>query len=194
MFVKPCGQREQTGGGGYQDRDDASLTETLQREGMRPRLRSRHDQLVFDQGLAWFRGLNADLRHDRAGKQAAGRQIVALNQQLRDAYGDPIAYLCQTSAYQYFLEDIPEARRLYAEARRASPGLYPAWYEDAELARGDGRAPAQNAEASTLLATFIACNPASEMLPTARSDTARWRLLPPPGSIVCRRARRASFR
>src|SRR5262249_48739293 len=112
-------------------------------------------------------------------------QVLAAGDELIQTFADPVAYLNNAAARQYFLGDIPRARATYAEARKAAPSLYPAYSEEAKLVRGDGKSEAAQREAARILWTFITCYPDSEMTPIARGDAHALGLAQPTGALPC---------
>ena len=170
----------------YQGRDAESEAEARRAMALRGRLSSRRDMLVADQGALWLEAEAARARDDASTVRDRARRMVAIDQQLHAVYGDPIGYLYEAAVHQYFLGDVPRARQVYAEARRAGPTFYPAWYEESQLLLGDGSYAAGRREAARLLWTYIRCHADPEIAAVARGDAARMHLEEPTERPSCR--------
>ncbi len=169
----------------YEGRNDEALVEVRRAMALRSRLTSRRDMLVVDQSALWIDAELARARNDTASVHRLATRMVAIDRELHDVYGDPIGYLYEAATTQYFLGDTARAREVYAAARQATPTLYPAWYEEAVLVRGDGTWDEGRREAARLLWTFIRCHADAEITEVARSDARRLHLVEP-ANIACR--------
>ena len=171
----------------YEGRNDEALIEVRRAMALRSKLTSRRDMLVVDQSALWIDAELARARNDVASVRRLATRMVAIDRELHGMYGDPMGYLYEAATTQYFLSDIPRAREVYAAARGATPTLYPAWYEEAVLVRGDGTSEEGRRESARLLWTYIRCHADAEIGELARSDARRLHLTEPE-SIACREA------
>ncbi|MFO0652002.1 MAG: serine/threonine-protein kinase [Polyangiales bacterium] len=170
----------------YPGQSDAALAEVRRSMALRGRLSSRRDMLVVDQSALWIDAELARARHDDDAVRRLALRMVALDRELHETYGDPVGYLYEAAVTQYFLNDVPRARTIYAAARRASPSLYPGWYEEAVLVLGDGTWEDGRRDAARLLWTFIRCHATPEIAVVARADAARLHLAEAERETPCR--------
>jgi tetratricopeptide (TPR) repeat protein len=151
------------------------------------RVTSRQSRLIVESDRLWVAADQARHRGDHQTERDLVSRILAVNAELSHTFGDPIGFLNAAAAQQYFLSDVPRARALYAEARKAAPSAYPAYSEEAKLVRGDGKSEPALREAARTLWTFITCYPDSEMIPIARSDAHSLGLAQPAEALPCPR-------
>jgi predicted Ser/Thr protein kinase len=137
--------------------------------------------------ILWAEAERLRAAGDMAGMRAKADAMLRLFRELVDVWADPWGYLYAGATLQYFLEDSAGAKRMYAIAREQGPMLYPGYYEEAKLARGDGRSEEGNREAAKLLFTFIECNPTSDLVPVAWEHISEWRLTKPTDPLPCAR-------
>jgi tetratricopeptide (TPR) repeat protein len=166
-------------------RETEADAEVARAAALADRLTSRRSRLIVEQDRMWLAAEQARRRGDHAAKQKLVARLIAVGDELIHTFADPVGYLNNAAAQQYFLADIPRARATYAEARRAAPSLYPAYSEEAKLVCGDGKSESASREAARILWTYITCYPDSEMTPIARSDAHSLGLPQPAGELPC---------
>jgi tetratricopeptide (TPR) repeat protein len=168
----------------FQGKDELADTEIKQSIDLMGQLTSRRERLMVEQDKLFVAASAAKSRHDTAALQSAAKKAIEIGLDLTRSYGEPVGILYAAINYQYLLEDIPAARKLYAEARRFAPMLYPPYYEDAKLLRSQG-GENERKEAGRLLWTFIQCNPQSKLVRYARADADAWGLAAPTEQLRC---------
>jgi eukaryotic-like serine/threonine-protein kinase len=152
---------------------------------LKDQLTSRRHKILVEQDIAWLEAEKAKQRGDEAEVARHAQQIMALNRELIEDWRDPWGYLYGAAAAQYLLNDRAKARELYAIARREAPSYYSAYFEEAELAYGDGHNAAAREEAARLLWMFIECNPRSDVVAYAYAQLKQWGLEGKPSGLSC---------
>ncbi len=165
-------------------KNDEAFEAVRQGNALLDRAPSRRDRTVIEQDRLFVEATEARTSGDAARMRRVAREIIRLNLVLAEEYLEPIAYLYAATAYQWFLGDVPTARRMFARARTLGPSLYPGFSEEARLLLDD---PRTRPDAARLIYTFIECNPSSPMLDLARADAREWGLERPASSGPCRR-------
>ncbi|MCC7383417.1 MAG: protein kinase [Deltaproteobacteria bacterium] len=170
----------------YQAGREAEAEEAAQKAmALSDRVTGRHFAILLEQDRLWLEAEKAKRRGDSAEVERVASKVIALDEEMVRVWRDPWGLFYAAAAYQYFLEDIPKARALYADLRHLGAGLFAAYHEEAKLLYGDGTHPAGRAEAATLMWTFIECHPESDLNAVARSEVNALGLARPAGELPC---------
>jgi tetratricopeptide (TPR) repeat protein len=169
----------------YQQKEKETEAVIKRAEDMAERLTSRRATIIYRQDRMWLEADTARQKNQPDKARAIGKQIIALDDELYRVYRDPIGLMYEAAATQFFLGDIPAARKKYAEVRKEIPTAFAAYSEEVRLLVGDGSNASNLREASKLLATFIKCFPNSEMIDAARSAWYQFHLTEPLEPITC---------
>jgi hypothetical protein len=170
----------------YQGGRDAEVVEVARRVAKGREDLTGYGKLMVEGERLWPETEAARRAGDAARATALAKRMIEIDERIGSDYGDPLGYLFAAAARQYFLDDRPGARALYARVRRLGAPLYSAYYEEAKLLYGDGNWAEGRSGAARLMWTFIDCFPDSDLNAVARADVRRWNLERPAQPASCR--------
>jgi len=143
---------------------------------------TRLEHLTVEQDIVWLEAERARAAHDQDALRRRAAKLIELDYELAYGYAFPVAFLYLATIYQYFLDDLATARRIFADARNRFPALFPAYSEEARLLLGD---PRTRPEAARLVWTYVRCFESSPMAGKARGKAIEWSLPEPAAPLTC---------